>query len=342
MMMNRYTRIICTLGPASMDESIIAKMAKRGMDVVRINFSHGNRAQHQKMINLVRDVSKKYGYKINILQDLEGYRIRLGRFKKSIPLTKDGIIYLSNSDEAGDDVIPIDFADGIKTIKKGMDIFIDDGQIHLRVMGHAGKRVKLRVIQEGIVKERKGVIIPQLKFQSNIMTDKDKEDLEFGLNNRVEAVAQSFVRNKKDIQQVTDIVKPRLPHCKVIAKIESEEGVRNIDSMLDVCDGIMVARGDLGVSMPVYKIPMIQKYLIRHCNRRKKVSITATQMLESMVDKGRPTRAEVTDVANAILDGTDYVMLSGETAVGRYPSRTIMIMRQIIEYTERQVNLLPK
>tara|TARA_B100000745_G_C19998714_1_gene338913 strand:- start:178 stop:699 length:522 start_codon:yes stop_codon:yes gene_type:complete len=168
------------------------------------------------------------------------------------------------------------------------------------------------------------------------MTKQDKEDIQFAIDNKAECIAQSFVRNKKDIQRVADIVRPALPDCTLISKIESQEGVRNIMDIVDNCDGVMVARGDLGVTLPLYKIPMVQKYIIRHCNRLKKLSITATQMLESMIDNGRPTRAEVSDVANAILDGTDFVMLSGETAVGKYPSRTIQTMSQIIEYTEKQ------
>ena len=214
------------------------------------------------------------------------------------------------------------------------NIYIDDGKIHLRVSGHSGKKLKVKVIQGGILNERKGVNIPHLKLKSVLMTKKDQEDLDFGIQNNVEQIAQSFVRNKKDIQRVADIVRPRLANCTIIAKIENEEGVRNIDAIIDACDGIMVARGDLGITLPIYKIPIIQKYLIRHANRKKKLSVTATQMLDSMIENGRPTRAEVSDVANAILDGTDYVMLSGETAIGRYPSRTIKMMRQIIEYTE--------
>lgn len=333
--MKRYTKIICTLGPASSEEPMITKMAIRGMDVARINFSHSDHAHHQGMIDQVREINQKHGFKIGVLIDLEGYRIRVGRFKKNIILPKNQIFYMSDDPYQGDNHIPFDYTEDIKTIEQGANVFIDDGKIHLRVIGHSGKKLKVRVIQEGLLKERKGVNIPSLKLQSNIMTPKDQTDLEFGIKNNVDHVAQSFVRNKKDIQRVIDMIKPRLSHCQVIAKIESEEGVKNIDSIIEACDGVMVARGDLGVSLPIYKIPVIQKYIIRHCNRRKKFSITATQMLDSMIENGRPTRAEVSDVANAILDGTDYVMLSGETAVGRYPSRSIQMMSQIIEYTER-------
>lgn len=333
--MKRHTKIICTLGPVSSEEAMIGKMASRGMNVARINFSHGNHQQHQKIIDAVRSINAQQGCDITVLVDLEGYRIRIGRFKKQMVLKRNQKYYLSNEPSQGEDHIPFDYQEDVKTVAQGENIFIDDGTIHLRVTGHSGKKLKVKVMQEGILTERKGVNIPCLKLQSNIMTDKDQADLQFGIAHKVEKVAQSFVRNKKDIQRVVDIVRPQLPDCKIFAKIESEEGVRNVDAILDACDGIMVAMGDLGVSLPIYKIPMVQKYLIHHCNRKKKYSITATQMLDSMMENGRPTRAEVSDVANAILDGTDYVMLSGETAIGRYPSRSVQMMAQIIEYTER-------
>jgi len=336
--MQRYTKIICTLGPASSDEAVIHKMASRGMDVARINFSHAGRKQHQKMIDTVRKVNKKHKFKMNVLADLEGYRIRLGEFKKSILLKKDQNFMMSNEAYYGDDHIPFNYDGDIGKIKTGINIFIDDGKVHLRAAGHSGKRLKVRVIQEGVLTPHKGVNIPEMKLESNIMTAKDKTDLEFGIQNNVDKIAQSFVRNKRDIQRVVNMVKPRLPECQVIAKIESQDGLRNIDHILDACDGVMIARGDLGVSLPIYKIPIIQKYIIRHCGRKKKFSITATQMLDSMIENGRPTRAEVSDVANAVLDGTDYVMLSGETAIGRYPSRSVQMIRQIVEYTERNEN----
>ena len=332
--MSRYTKIIGTLGPASSSEEMIIKMASRGMDVARLNFSHGTHAQHQAMIDLVRKVNRKRNFRVTILQDLEGYRIRIGHFKKKVLLQKNETWYMSADPVLTEEHIPFDFSEDVRSIEKGSSVFIDDGKLQLKVVGYSGKRLKLKVIQGGPLTERKGVNIPDQKLQSSILTQKDRQDIEFGIKNRVEKVAQSFVRNKKDILHIVDMVKPRLPDCKIIAKIEGPQGVRNIESIIDVCDGIMVARGDLGVSFPIYKVPILQKYLIHHCNRRKKLSITATQMLDSMMEQGRPTRAEVSDVANAILDGSDYVMLSGETAVGKYPSRTIKMMSQIIEYTE--------
>ena len=339
--MKRHTKIICTLGPASCTEPVVTKMARRGMDVARINFSHGTRDERQKLIDVVREVNRGYGFSVKILQDLEGYRIRIGRMKRPLSLQQDEIYFMSSGEPQGNNHIPFDYQGDIKSIAKGDNIFIDDGKIHLRIMGYDGRRLKVKVVQGGVLKERKGINILGLKLQANILTQKDKDDLEFGIKSNVDKIAQSFVRNKKDILRIVDIVKSKLPACKIIAKIESKEGVRNIDSIIDSCDGIMVARGDLGVSYPIYQVPLLQKYLIRRCCRKKKFVITATQMLDSMIDDGRPTRAEVSDVANAILDGTDYVMLSGETAVGKYPSRSIQMMRQIIEYTEQYEGFHP-
>ncbi|MCA9401649.1 MAG: pyruvate kinase [Candidatus Omnitrophica bacterium] len=338
----RHTKIIGTLGPASFHEDTIEKMALRGLDVVRINCSHGTEQQHQEMIDMVRNVNQSKGYEIKILLDLEGYRIRVGKLRKNRSIHNNDIIYMSKAVEEKEDQFPFEFDGELSDIKRGHHVFIDDGRLHLRVLGHsAGKKIKMRVIQGGVLKQHKGINIPEIKLQSNIMTKQDEKDLQFGINNKVEFIAQSFVRNRKDIQRVTERVKPVLPKCMVIAKIESQEGVNNLESILKYCDGLMVARGDLGVVLPLYKIPILQKIIIRRANRKKKFSMTATQMLESMITDGRPTRAEVSDVANAILDGSDYIMLSGETAVGKYPSRTIQVMRNIIEYTERYQDSRP-
>lgn len=339
---NRYTKIICTIGPASNKEDMLLKMAQRGMNKVRINCSHGTPAQHQKIVDLVNSVNQQHDFDLGVLVDLEGYRIRIGKMKKNVPLNPQEIVYISKTSEAGEGVIPLDFDGDIRTIEKGLNMFLDDGTLQLRVLGNSGGKIKLRVVQGGILRERKGVNIPGLKLQSNIMTAKDSASIDFALKNKATMISQSFVRNKKDIQRVMAKVKPHSPDTMVIAKIESEDGLKNVESILDECDGMMVARGDLGVSLPIYKIPIVQKYLINHCNRKKKLSITATQMLDSMIERGQPTRAEVSDVANAIIDGTDYVMLSGETAVGKYPSRSVQMMSQIVAYTERHTNIPPK
>ena len=333
--MKRDTRILATLGPASSSEKVLYNMASKGMNASRLNFSHGTHSEHQKTLNLIRKVNHKYKTNVKILQDLEGYRIRAGKFSEPKNLQK-GMIFFMSKDEV-DEIshIPFDCDENINKIKKGYDVFIDDGTIHLKVVGRKDGKLKLEVVQGGILKERKGINIPNLKLRSDILTDKDKNDIKFGIKNKVDFIAQSFVRNKNDILNICKLVKPKLPDCKIIAKIENEEGVLNVDEILDACDGIIVARGDLGVTLPVYKIPIVQKYLILRTIRKKKIAITATQMLESMTEHNRPTRAEVSDVANAVLDQTDYVMLSGETAVGKYPEGAVSMMRQVIEYTEK-------
>jgi pyruvate kinase len=331
----RYTKIIATLGPASNDVEMMGKMAQRGMDVARINFSHGTRRQHQAMVDNLRAMNQKFHQRVTLLQDLAGYRIRVGVMAQPRKMIENKqIVYMSNEPEWGNEHIPFDFDDDLSRIEIGSLVFIDDGRLSLKVLAREGRRLKLRVLQGGWLKERKGMNIRGLILGRDVMTEQDRLDLDFGIKVGFEKIAHSFVRNSGDIQRVVEIVRDQNPTCKVIAKIENEEGVKNIESIVDACDGVMVARGDLGVTIPLYKIPIIQKYIINHCNRKKKLSITATQMLESMVSNGHPTRAEVSDVANAILDGSDYVMLSGETAVGRFPSRVAQTMRQIIQYTE--------
>lgn len=333
--MTRNTKIICTLGPASREKNVITKMADAGMDIARINFSHGTTSEHRQVIRTIRKANSENGSRIKILQDLEGYRIRIGHLKRPIELKDHHHVWMAFEAHARRGDIPLDLEIDTKALRPGMCVFINDGMVSLKVLRCSGKRIKLQVLQGGILKSKKGVNIPELKLKGNILTEKDKKDIEFGIAQKVDYVAQSFVRNKRDILRIADLVKPHLPGVKIIAKIESKEGIRNLDSIIDACDGILVARGDLGISLPIYQLPVIQKDIIRRCNKKKKLVITATQMLESMTTYSRPTRAEVSDVANAILDGTDFVMLSGETAVGRFPARTVRMMRQIIDYTEK-------
>ncbi|MBF0385728.1 MAG: pyruvate kinase [Candidatus Omnitrophica bacterium] len=334
--LNRDTGVICTLGPASSTDETIRKMALSGMSVARLNFSHGTHVQHKKILDTIRRVNKNLNSKIAILQDLEGYRIRIGFFPTPKVLKKGSKVFMGSTVKNPDDqsYIPFDFDENITRIKIGSDIFIDDGNIHLKVVGYKDKMLVLEVVYQGLLKQRKGVNIPNLALRNDIMTSKDRLDLQFGIKHKFDYIAQSFVRNRVDIERVVDIVRPKLPECKIVAKIENKEGVDNIDSIIEACDGIMIARGDLGVTLPIYEIPIIQKYIIRRCNRKKKFVVTATQMLESMMENTRPNRAEVSDIANAILDGTDFVMLSGETAVGKYPVKSIQTMVQVIDFTE--------
>jgi len=306
-----------------------------GMDVVRLNFSHGNHARHAKIIHLVKTLNKKYSRHLMILSDLEGYRIRIGKLKNEVTLKKRQTLLLSNQATLSDKSwIPFDYAGSLSDIKNGSFIYIDDGNIALKVKSRDKHCLCTEVIVPGVLKEYKGINIPDIKLRFSGLTDKDKKDIEFSVKNKVDYLAQSFVRTAKDILSFRDSVKNRHPDCKIIAKIENREGIKNIDGIIKVCDGIMVARGDLGVSIPIYEVPIVQKGIIRKCNRVKKFVITATQMLESMTKNHIPERAEVSDVANAILDGSDYVMLSAETAVGFYPVECVRMMNQIIKFTE--------
>jgi len=329
------TKIICTIGPASNSSVVIRKMALVGMDCVRLNFSHGTHTEHSKVIQIVRDFNKRHRRRIRILGDLEGYRIRVGKLSHPIELEKRKVLWLVQKDIIGDkDLIPFDCNCWLRNILPGQFIYINDGNIALRIKKVERKKIKTEVLVGGRLSTHKGINIPDadLRFQS--LTEKDKKDLEFCIENKIDFIAQSFVRNKSDILRIKTFVLPKLSNCRIIAKIESQKSLKNLEGIISVSDGIMVARGDLGVCIPVYQVPIIQKIIIKKCREKKKFVITATHMLESMTEHITPTRAEVTDIANAILDGTDYVMLSAETAVGRYPTEAAKMMNQVIEFTE--------
>ncbi len=333
--------IIGTIGPASNTLSLLNKLMRAGMDVARLNFSHGNLAGHAQVIDRIRTLNKKYSRRLRILGDLEGYRIRIGKLEQDILLRKRQSLVLSNAAlPCFADAVPFDYQGDLKAIKKGVPIYIDDGNIALKVLSGNRNTLKTEVVVPGVLKEHKGINIPDADLGFNGLTGRDKENIEFCVSNRVDHIAQSFVRSRADILNFRDSVKGRCPACKIIAKIENKEGIRNIDDILAVSDGIMIARGDMGVSLPIYEIAVIQKMIIRKCNRAKKMVITATQMLESMTEHLRPTRAEVTDVANAMLDGSDFLMLSAETAAGKYPVEAVAMMRQIVDYTRAHARAL--
>lgn len=337
------TKIIATLGPASGNYTILRKMFAAGLDVVRLNFSHGTTKQHLELIELVRRLNKKYRRRIRIMQDLEGFRIRIGRFKgtKTRELKNRTVVWLTNDTEAdGPKMIPFDYKGDLSRIKPKQLIYIDDGNLILRVKSISATSIKAEVLEGGILKERKGINIPDADLGFEGMTEKDKRDIKFGIKNKVDYIALSFVRDEKDVREAAELIKAHLPACRLIAKIESRQAIENIDKIIDAADGIMIARGDMGIAVSIYKVPIIQKQIIKKCNAAKKFVITATQMLEHMTEYSRPTRAEVTDVANAIIDGTDFVMLSAETAVGRYPYRSVLMMENIIRFTEKAVRTL--
>ncbi len=329
------TRILATLGPASSSPAVLRKLYAAGLDAVRLNFSHGTGAEHAARVALVRDLNRKLRRHVLILQDLKGNRIRVGRLPAPLELKKRQRVTLVQADRArraGE--IPFDYRGSLKVIKKGHFIYIDDGNIALEVEAAGRDSLSCEVAAGGTLKERKGVNIPLAHLDFPLLSAEDKADIELGLTLRPDFIAQSFVRGAEDVLAVAALVKPRLPGCKVIAKIEARESLKHLEEIAETADGIMVARGDLGVMFPIWEVPMLQKRIIALCNRLGKPVITATQMLESMTASQMPTRAEVSDVANAVLDGTDYVMLSAETAAGKYPAEAVRMMNQVIKHTE--------
>lgn len=328
---NKKTKIVCTLGPASASEEQITEMVKAGMNVARLNFSHGDYESHAKLIFTIRKVEHKLGLPIGIIQDLHGPKIRVNNLRKPIQV------------EIGQEVIiGQDFDIDTKihdTIRPKQKILIEDGLIELEVKKVKGKKVFCTVLSPGLIQNRKGVNLPRTKLKIPIFTDSDIEDLKFGLKQDVDWVALSFVRNRADIKKLKEYIDKFTPKGlvkpKIIAKIEKPEAVDNFDKILQETDAIMVARGDLGVEMPEAEVPIIQKDIIRKCLKAAKPVIVATQMLDSMIKNPRPTRAEVSDVANAVIDHTDCVMLSGETAFGKYPVKTVQQMARIVEVTEK-------
>jgi len=329
------TKIIATLGPASSSETVLRKMFISGVDIVRLNFSHGTTAEHEEKIRLVRALNKKMRRAIKIMQDLEGYRLRVGALEGPIPLRKGDDIYLTTEEVTGTrKEVAFDYKGSLMRIKKNTSIYIDDGRIELAVKVVDKKRLKTRVVTPGVLKDRKGINIPGVKLDFEALTKKDRQNVKVAMSRKLDYVAQSFVRDAENIRKLKKIVKPGAPRCGIFAKIESREALANIDSIIDEADGIIIARGDLGICIPIYKVPVAQKEIIRKCREKGKPVVVATQMLDSMTEERLPTRAEVSDVANAILDGATHVFLSGETAVGRHPSKVVDMMNKILEYTE--------
>jgi pyruvate kinase len=332
------TKIIATLGPASNSYTVLRKMVSAGLDVVRLNFSHGTPEQHLESMQLIRRINQKYRRAIRIMQDLEGFRIRVGRFEgePTRVLKYRASVWLTNDLEArGPKTIPFDYEGDLRRIKPGQMIYIDDGNLALRAESVRAGSIRATVLEGGVLKERKGINMPGANLAFRGMTEKDKRDIQLGIQQQVDYIALSFVRNADDVREAAGMIKPKLPRCQIVAKVESRTAIRNIDDIIEAADGIMIARGDMGVAIPIYEVPIVQKQIIRKCNAAGKFVITATQMLEHMTESTRPTRAEVTDVANAILDGTDFVMLSAETAAGKYPYESVRMMNEIIKFTEQ-------
>ncbi|MEX1276391.1 MAG: pyruvate kinase [Bacteroidota bacterium] len=334
------TRIICTLGPVSSSEMVLRKMMLAGMDVGRLNFSHTTPQEALRTIGLIRLLNTKYRRRVKLLGDLQGHRIRVGDLLAPVLLEKHQTVWLTRQKTKGsNEIIPFDYQGSLFDIKNGHQVFIDDGNIVLEVVGRAENSLQVKVVFGGLVQEHKGINIPEAQLFFGGISQRDIEDILFCKKHGVEYIAQSFVCTKKDIQDVRRALGEG-SGCRVIAKIENREGIENIDEIIDASDGIMIARGDMGVSLPIYKIPVIQKEIIKKCNRAGKFVITATQMLESMTENRIPTRAEASDVANAIIDGTNFAMLSAESAVGKYPVETVGMMNAIARFTEQYLRKL--
>ena len=305
-----------------------------GMVMVRFNFSHGSYEHRIARLKTIRELNKKYRRAIKILGDLEGFRIRIGQLKYPVLVERKDTVWLTQNETAqARYTLPFDYNGDLTAIKDGQYIYIDDGKICLQIIDRRSNALKTKVIVPGIIKKRKGINIPAAKLKFSGLTAKDMQDISFSVAQKVGFIAQSFVRSADDILKIKKLLGNKM--IKVIAKIETREGIRNIDEIIEASDGIMIARGDMGISIPIYEVPIIQKQIIKKCNQAGKMVITATQMLESMTENRLPTRAEASDVANAVLDGTDYVMLSGETAIGKYPVETVKTMDKIIKFTEQ-------
>ncbi|MFH1726642.1 MAG: pyruvate kinase [Elusimicrobiota bacterium] len=330
------TKIIATMGPSTDSATELRKMILAGLDVVRLNFSHGTWQEHENKVALVRALNSRMRRAVGIMQDLEGFRMRVGKLKKPLPLKKRQVLYLTQDEIVGQARrVHFDYTGSLKSFKKGVVVYIDDGKLMLRVR-EVGKRcLKTEVMNGGVLKTRKGINIPDVDLAFPALTEKDERDVEFTNAHGLDYVAPSFVRGARDVRVLRRHILARRPKCRIFSKIESREALKNIDAIIAESDGIIVARGDLGICVPIHQVPVIQKELIKRCRKARKLSVVATQMLDSMTQELLPTRAEVTDVANAIIDGADYVLLSAETAVGSHPARVIDMMNKIIKYTER-------
>ena len=333
------TKIIATIGPSSSDINILKEMVIAGVDVVRLNFSHGEKEFHKQIIKNVRKVSEELQAPICILQDLQGPKIRVGEIlNDSIKLKDNEELKIVFKNVVGDSrVISID-NDILYDIKSNERILIDDGKIELRVISSSKNEVLTKIIRGGILLPRKGINFPESNISLSSITEKDIEDLHFGLDNDVDWIALSFVRSEKDIKLLRKLIMERGKETRIIAKIEKPQAIKNIDKIIKASDGLMVARGDLGVEMPMESVPIYQKKIVDKCNKAYKPVIIATQMLESMVEQKTPTRAESNDVANAVLDGADAVMLSAESATGNYPIIAVKSMEKIISSVERSTS----
>ena len=333
----KKTKIVCTLGPASEKEEVLRELIKSGLNVCRLNFSHGSHEEHKGRMDLVKKIREELGQPTAILLDTKGPEIRTGQFDAPEVFLEEGQTFtITMKDVMGNkEICTVSYKGLANDVKPGDTILIDDGLVGLTVKEVNNDDIVCEVQNSGIVKNHKGVNVPGVKVNLPAITDKDRSDIEFGIEQGIDFIAASFVRKVSDVLAIREILEANnAEHIKIISKIENQEGVDNLDEIIEVSDGIMVARGDLGVEIPTEEIPVVQKLMIKKCNEAGKPVITATQMLDSMMRNPRPTRAEVTDVANAIYDGTDAIMLSGETAAGKYPIEAVKTMATIAKRAE--------
>lgn len=343
--MERFAKIVCTLGPSSDNKETIQNLIDAGMNVARLNFSHGTHESHSLLIDMIREISNERGIPITILQDLQGPKLRIGKLPGHMLELKAGDqVTLSSSEtfvaDKNDIFIPFEIPDLHKALKPGNHILLDDGNLEMEVQSVNGERIEAEVTLGGVLKSNKGVNLPGANLSIPIFTEKDREDLKFGLEKGVDFVAISFVRCAEDVVTVRKAIEAlsnnsRAAKTPIIAKLERPEALDELEEIMSVTDGVMVARGDLGVEMSPAAVPIAQKEIIACANNHAKLVITATQMLDSMINNPRPTRAEATDVANAVFDGTDALMLSGETAAGKYPVESVRMMASIIRKAEQ-------
>ena len=337
----RKTKIICTIGPSCTDEGILTQMCLEGMNVARLNFSHGTHEEHKVKIDLIKKVREKLSLPIAVMLDTKGPEYRIGTFIDHKEMIEDGADFVFTTDDVEGDKnrVSVSYKSLPNEVKAGERILVNNGLLIFEVTDIVGNDVKCRTIVGGEISDRKSMNFPGHVLKGEYLSDNDKEDLVFGIENDVDFVAASFVSSKDDIRQVRDFLDSNGgKDIDIIAKIENRSGVDNIDEICEIADGIMVARGDLGVEIPFVEVPAIQKYLIKKCRMLGKRVITATEMLESMISNPRPTRAEISDVANAVYDESSALMLSGETASGRHPVEAVRNMAEIAEYTENHID----
>lgn len=339
MTLGKKTKIVCTIGPATESKNKLLELVNAGMNVMRLNFSHGDFAEHQARVDAMREIMQEQNKRVGILQDLCGPKIRIGTFKEKMITLREGQQFILTSDEVeGDEtIVHVNYPQLPKEVKAGTMIMLQDGTKKLEVIDVQGNKIITKVIIGGRLSGHKGVNVPGANLSVSSLTEKDKEDVLFGIKNNVDFVALSFVRKAYDITELRGILQKHKSNAQIIAKIETPEALADIDNIIDAADGIMVARGDLAIEVPAEEVPLIQKLLIHKCNAAGKPVITATQMLESMVKNPVPTRAEVSDIANAIIDGTDAIMLSEETTLGDYPIEAVSIMSKVALRIEKEV-----